>query len=156
MFENALSRPNTSTRLSPRDPFFNLVDRFFSDDFMNGVFNRSTGDGESRGWLPAVDLIENDTAFLATVDLPGLSKDDVDISLEDNVLTLSGERTFKAENGDGTKFRRLERAYGSFRRAFTLPPGVDVTKVEASFDNGVLSVTLPKAETAKPRKINIS
>lgn len=154
MFETALTRPKTSVRLAGRDPFFSLFDRFLDDDFFGGLANRA--EGESRNWLPPVDLIENDTAFIATVDLPGLTKKDVEVALEDNVLTLSGERNFENKEGNGTKFRRVERSYGSFRRAFTLPPGVDTSKVDAIFKDGVLTLTMPKSETAKPRKISIS
>lgn len=154
MFETSLTRPNAAIRLAGRDPFFSLFDRFLNDDFIGGLVNRA--ENETQGWMPPVDLIENDTAFVATVDLPGLTKKDVEVSLEDNVLTLSGERNFENKEGNGTKFRRIERSYGAFRRAFTLPPGVDVGKVEALFKDGVLTLTLPKSETAKPRKISIS
>lgn len=156
MFENALTRSNAG-RLANRDPLFSFIDRFFNDETLGNLMSRSgTGDGETRGWLPPVDILENDTAFLATVDLPGLTKKDVEVSIEDNVLTLSGERTFKNEGDDSTKFRRVERAYGAFRRSFTLPPGIDAGKVEAAFKDGVLTLTMPKSETAKPRKISIS
>lgn len=154
MFETALTRPNSSTRLAGRDPFFSLFDRFLNDDFFAPLVSR--GESETRGWLPAVDLIENDAAFIASVDLPGLGKKDVDVSLEDNVLTISGERKFENKENEGTKFRRVERSYGTFQRSFTLPPGVDGGKVEAIFKDGVLTLTMPKSEAAKPRKISIS
>ena len=154
MFQTSLTRPNASVRLTGRDPFFSLFDRFLSDDFFGGLENRS--EGENKSWTPAVDLLENDTAFVATVDLPGLTKKDVEVALEDNVLTISGERNFENKEDNGTKFRRVERSYGVFRRAFTLPPGVDTAKVDAIFKDGVLTLTMPKSDTAKPRKISIS
>lgn len=138
-----------------RDPFVNFVDRFFNEvawPTAGGVEN-----GGDRGWIPAMDIVENEDAFVATADLPGLTKDDIDISLEDGALSISGERKIQHTEGDGNKgFRRLERSYGAFHRSFTLPQGVDVEKVEAKFADGVLSLTLPKAETARSRKISIS
>jgi HSP20 family protein len=108
-----------------------------------------------RRWLPAMDLVETDDEFVLKADLPGLSEGDVSIELEDNVLTVSGER--KAEHQDKKEgFVRVERAYGSFRRSLTLPEGVDPEKVAATFDKGVLEVHIPKPEERKPRKVAIS
>jgi len=156
MLDTALTRANNSlSRLSNRDPFFGLIDRFMGDDFFGNLVSRGAEAGDNRPWMPAVDIVETDAAFVANVDLPGLSKKDVEVSIEDNVLTLSGERVFKGGE-ENSKFRRIERAYGSFRRSFALPPGIDAGKVEATFKDGVLSLTMPKSETAKPRKISIS
>lgn len=135
-----------------RDPIFSFVDRFFNEV---GYPTQETS-GDNRDWVPAVDIQETEDAFVATADLPGLSKDDIDVSLEDGVLTIAGERRFVNEEEEGKTFRRIERAYGTFRRAFTLPQGVDAENVEAKFKDGVLHLTLPKSPAAKARKIAIS
>src|SRR4051812_34771689 len=108
-----------------------------------------------RRWMPAMDLVETDEHFVLRADLPGLTEGDVNIEVEDNVLTVSGER--KAEH-ETTKegYHRVERAFGTFSRALTLPEGVDAEAVEASFDKGVLEVRIPKPEQPKPRKISIA
>lgn len=153
MFHTTLTRrPITRTRTLSRDPFFNLMDRFLTDG-TSGALDTSAGTTE-RTWMPPVDIIETDAAFTATVDLPGLTKDDIELSLEDNVLTLSGQRT--SETSEDTKVRRSERAFGRFTRTFTLPREVDGSQVTAAFENGVLSLTLPKSEMAQVRKIEIA
>lgn len=114
------------------------------------------GNGGASGtrWLPAMDLIETDDHFVLRADLPGLSEDDVKVELEDNVLTVSGER--KAEHESRKEgFYRLERAYGNFARSLTLPEGVDGENIAASFDRGVLEVRIPKPEQRKPRRVSI-
>ena len=115
----------------------------------------TTADGNGfRRWIPAMDLVETDDHFVLRADLPGLTKDDVSIELEDRVLTVSGER--KAEHEDRHEgYYRVERAFGSFSRSLTLPEGVEPDSVEASFDNGVLEVRIPKPEERKPRKVEI-
>jgi HSP20 family protein len=126
---------------------------------MNRLFNAAFdtpagGGGGARRWTPAMDLLEIEDAFVLRADLPGLGEDDVNIELEDNVLTVSGER--KAEHEDKREgFYRLERASGSFSRSLTLPKGVDPEAVTAAFDRGVLEVRIPKPEQRKPRKISI-
>jgi HSP20 family protein len=126
---------------------------------MNRLFNAAfdtpaAAGGGARRWTPAMDLLETEEAFVLRADLPGLAEDDVNIELEDNVLTLSGER--KAEHEDRREgFYRLERASGAFSRSLTLPKGVDAEAVTASFDRGVLEVRIPKPEQRKPRKISI-
>ena len=154
MFTTALTRKPSPSFFSTRDPFNGLFDRAF-DNFWNDSDFVADGESGQRTWLPAVDIYENDDAFVATADLPGLKKDDIDVALEDNVLTVSGERKFEAREGEGS-FRRVERSYGTFRRSFALPRGVDSTKVEAKFKDGVLTLTLPKSEVAKGRKITVS
>jgi HSP20 family protein len=110
--------------------------------------------GQARRWVPAMDLVETDEHFVLRADLPGLSEEDVQIELEDNVLTLSGQR--KAEHEERQEgFYRVERAFGSFSRALTLPQGVDPEAVTAAFDKGVLEIRIPKPEARKPRKIAI-
>jgi HSP20 family protein len=131
---------------------------------MNRLFNTffetpSTGGGGGNGgalrrWLPAMDLVETDEHFVLRADLPGLSEGDVAIELEDNVLTVAGER--KAEHEDKREgFYRVERSFGQFRRSLTLPEGIDADGITASFDKGVLEVRIPKPEERKPRKVAI-
>jgi HSP20 family protein len=107
-----------------------------------------------RRWIPAMDLVETDDHFVLRADLPGLGEDDVAIELEDNVLTVSGER--KAEHEDTREgFYRLERASGAFRRSLTLPDGVDAEGISAKFDKGVLEIRIPKPAEHKPRRVAI-
>jgi HSP20 family protein len=115
----------------------------------------TSGNGESaRRWIPAMDLVETEDHFVLKADLPGLSEGDVNLEVEDNVLTISGER--KAEHEDKREgYVRVERAYGAFRRSLTLPEGIDPDGVSASFDNGVLEVRIPKPEERKPRRVAI-
>ena len=122
----------------------------------NTAFDTSPGGngGGSRRWAPAMDLLETEDHFVLRADLPGMTQSDVNIELEDNVLTVSGER--KAEHEEKREgFYRVERAFGSFSRSLTLPKGVDADAVTAGFDNGVLEVRIPKPEERKPRKITI-
>ena len=123
----------------------------------NTFFDAPTGAGQApaRRWIPAMDLAESESDFILRADLPGLSEQDVKIELEDNVLTVSGER--KSEHEERKEgFYRAERAYGSFSRSLTLPEGVDPERVSATFDRGVLEVRVPKPEAKKPRKVAIS
>ncbi|PYJ07402.1 MAG: heat-shock protein Hsp20 [Verrucomicrobia bacterium] len=107
------------------------------------------------GWTPALDLYQNNDNIVAVVELPGMRKEDIELSLHDGTLTISGERKEEAsqENGNAT---RTERSTGKFRRSITLPTQVDVNKITASYKDGILTVTLPKAEEAKPRQIQIN
>jgi HSP20 family protein len=129
---------------------------------MNRLFNTffdtpTPGNGGAnalRRWIPAMDLVETDEHFVLKADLPGLTEADVNLEVEDNVLTVSGER--KAEHEDKREgYVRVERSFGSFRRSLTLPEGIDPEAVQASFDNGVLEVRIPKPEERKPRKVAI-
>ena len=113
------------------------------------------GNGSTlRRWMPAMDLLETDSHFVLRADLPGMSEEDVNIEVEERVLTVSGER--KAEHTERKdSYQRIERAFGSFSRSLTLPDGVDAEAVSASFDRGVLEVQIPKPEQRKPRKVSI-
>jgi HSP20 family protein len=123
------------------------VNRLFNS-FFEGT------NGGARRWTPAVDLVESDRHLILKADLPGLGEDDVHIEVADNVLTISGDRkTESEERKEG--YYRLERAFGSFSRSLTLPDGVDSDKIDASFDNGVLEVKIPKPEEVKPQRISI-
>jgi HSP20 family protein len=130
---------------------------------MNRLFNtffeapaQGSGTGATlRRWIPAMDLVETEDDFVLRADLPGLSENDVNIELEDSVLTISGER--KAEHEERKEgYYRVERASGHFARSLTLPVGVDPNGVRASFDRGVLEVRIPKPEERKPRKVEIA
>lgn len=108
----------------------------------------------SRPWSPAVDIFETENELVLKADLPDIDPKNVGISLENGTLTLKGERKFESEN-NGKGFHRIERSYGKFVRAFSLPDTVEGDKVKADYKSGVLTVTLPKKEVAKPRTINI-
>ena len=105
-------------------------------------------------WVPPVDILERNDHFVIRAELPGLDRNDMDVHVEDGVLTLKGERKREAEPEEGNAFR-TERIYGAFTRSFTLPTTVDASKVSAAYKDGVLTVTVPKAEAAKPKKIEI-
>jgi HSP20 family protein len=122
-----------------------LFDRFFEGRAANGT---------ARRWIPAMDLVETDDHLVLRGDLPGMTEDDVNIEIKDNVLIVSGER--KAEREDKREgYHRVERAFGSFSRSLSLPAGVDADKVQANFDNGVLEVRIPKPAEAKPTRVEI-
>ena len=106
------------------------------------------------GWSPALDLYQNSDNVVAIVELPGMRKEDIEISLHDGMLTISGERETKATNGENAE--RTERVSGKFRRSITLPARVDAGKVSATYKDGLLTVTLPKAEEAKPKQIKVN
>lgn len=108
----------------------------------------------ARPWGPAVDIVENDKELVVSADLPGVKLEDVEVKIEDGTLTLSGSRKFENEDNKNG-YHRIERSYGQFHRAFALPDSVDATKVAAGFDNGVLKVTLPKKEIARPRTVKV-
>jgi HSP20 family protein len=113
------------------------------------------GGGNVRRWIPAMDLVEEGDHFVLRADLPGVSEEDVNIELEDNVLTVSGER--KSEHGESREgYHRVERVAGRFARSLTLPDGVDPESIQARFENGVLTVRIPKPEQRKPRRVAIN
>jgi len=122
----------------------------------NTLFDTPTGTAAvQRRWVPAMDLSETDDAYILRADLPGLTPEDVRIEMEGRVLTVSGERKAEHETEDAG-YRRVERSFGRFRRAMTLPAGVDPEAITASFDNGVLTVRVPKPEAIKPHKVEIA
>lgn len=106
------------------------------------------------GWSPALDIYQNNDNVVARIELPGMKKEDIEISLQDGTLTISGER--KSEGSDGDKAERSERYIGKFRRSVSLPTQVDAAKVSATYRDGILTVTLPKAEEAKPKQIQVN
>ncbi len=129
-----------------------LFNRFFDT---NSVGNGGSGTTQLRRWIPAMDVVEAGDDFVLRADLPGLTEQDVKIELEDDVLTISGER--KAEHEERKEgYYRVERASGSFSRSLTLPGGVDPTAVHATFNHGVLEVRIPKPAERQPHKVAIS
>lgn len=129
-------------------------------DELNSLFELPSWSNAGRagqlftGWSPALDLYQSADNITAIVELPGMRKEDIDISLHDGALTISGERTREGANGD--KAERTERYVGTFRRTIALPTNVDANKVSATYRDGILTVTLPKAEEAKPKQIQVS
>jgi HSP20 family protein len=128
---------------------------------MNRLFNTffdapTGGDGApSRRWVPAMDVVEHEDHFVLRADLPGLDEGDISIELQDDVLTVGGERAPEHEQA-GSGFYRLERPTGAFSRTLTLPDGVDADAIAASFQKGVLEIRIPKPEQRKPRRVSIS
>src|SRR5436309_13491537 len=132
----------------------NEMNRLFNTFFDEPSAGENSGTSLRR-WIPPMDLVETDDDFVLRADLPGLTEADVNIELEDSVLTVSGER--KAEHEERKEgYYRVERASGNFSRSLTLPEGIDPEKVQASFEHGVLEVRIPKPGQRKPRKVTIS
>jgi HSP20 family protein len=130
------------------DPLVNF--RAFEDAFTRML----TQPQNNRPWTPAVDIFETENELVLKADLPDIDPKDATVRVENQTLTISGERKFDSEKAE-KGFHRIERSYGSFTRSFTLPNTFDTGNVAASFKNGVLTVTLPKKEAAKPRQIKI-
>ncbi len=132
------------------------LNRVLEDFFRRATPQAEAGEEEvvQSTWTPAVDVKETDDSLQLYVELPGIDKNKVDISLESGVLTVSGERHF--EEGERESYRRVERAYGLFNRSFRVPRDVDSSQVTATYRDGVLHLELPKAEAAKPRQIEIA
>jgi HSP20 family protein len=134
--------------LAKVDPFRDL--RTFEDEFdrlMGRAFSRDT-------WMPALDVKESSDRFEVTVDLPGLEPKDVNVTFEEGMLTIGGKRQFQ-EDDKGDTWHRIERGFGTFARSIRLPQTADTERIEASFDKGVLKVSVPKTEQAKPRTIEV-
>lgn len=143
-----------------RSPFFELNSL---QDRMNQLFNQTFGSFENFGFeqpltsenfLPPVDILENEHNITIQAEIPGVKQEDLNITLENNVLTITGERKFEHEEKK-ENFHRMERRFGKFTRSFTLPASVDAEKVNANFENGLLNITLPKREEFKAKQITI-
>jgi HSP20 family protein len=140
------------------DPFRDLrtlqeeVNRLFSTNLTRGFGEEGIGRG---AWNPSVDIYENKDQIVLEAELPGMNRDDFELSVENNVITLRGERQFEKKE-DSDNYHRVERSYGSFTRSFTLPQSVSADGATAEYRNGVLRVTLPKREETKARRIEIS
>ncbi len=143
----ALVRWDSGRELDTLQSEMNRVfDTFFGNRPGNGI--------ASRRWVPAMDLVEDDSSLVLRADLPGISEDDVEIEVKDRVLTVSGERKAE-EKKEGEGYYRVERSFGSFSRSLTLPEGVEAEQVEAAFDNGVLEVRIPRPKEQKPHRVEI-
>jgi HSP20 family protein len=128
-------------------------------DRMNRLFDETGGGrrGEPSSttvWNPAVDIHETENEIVVKAEVPGIEKDQIELSLENNVLTLKGERRFEKDAKE-ENFHRIERSYGSFNRSFTIPAVVDESKIAADYKEGVLTITLPKTQKAKAKQIAI-
>jgi HSP20 family protein len=138
-------------RWQPRESFAlqreidNLVHNFWGD----------LDEKNESSWHPQIDVAESGDAFKVQAELPGLKKDDIQVTFEDSVLVIEGERKHEDEKTDKNYFRR-ERTYGKFKRSFKLGTEVEVDKISAAYQDGILTLTLPKAETAKPRQIEVA
>ena len=128
---------------------WNAFNDLFADDF----WPRSAP--ARREYLPAVDVSEDDGSYLVNADLPGLKPEDVNVTVENNVLTVSGERSFE-NRSERHGYHRIERRYGSFKRSFALPEGVDVDSIEALVEHGTLTVKIPKPQVAQTKKIQVA
>ena len=145
---NNVTRWNPAVAYLNREPFARLFENFLNEAAQGEEVS-------NRNWVPPVDIQETEEGYRLQAELPGLTKEDIDITLENNVLRLSGERKFERDVKNES-FHRVERTYGTFSRAFSLPQQVNAEGVQAGFENGVLTILVPKAEQAKPRKISIS
>lgn len=135
--------------LSHFDPFANL--RTF-EDAVSRMLNEPRG---NRPWSPAVDIFETENELVLKADLPDVEQDKINVRVEDQTLTIEGQRKFeKDETGKGG-YHRIERSYGHFTRSFSVPQSFDTEKITASYKNGVLRVSLPKREAAKPKQIKV-
>ncbi len=143
----------TTMTLMRYDPFADFPTglRLFQDTVSRLLSEPPT----SRPWAPPVDILETDNELIVKADLPDVSLRDIDIQVENGTLTLKGERKFEKTEGEAGGYHRIERSYGSFVRCFSLPESVDAEKVKADYKQGVLTVTLPKKELAKPRTIKV-
>ena len=129
------------------------VNRLFNDLLVHqGLMN---GEGDTlRDWVPAVDVLENTDNILIKAELPGMDMKDIHLEVEDQKLTITGEKKLEHED-KRENYQRVERVYGTFQRSFTLPSSVSAEKINASYERGVLTITLPKKEETRPRKIDI-
>ena len=125
-------------------------------DRLNQMFSDFYGQAFSRAWVPAVDIYETDAhEVVLKAELPDLKREDINLTFENGVLTLKGERTFEQE-AKKENFQRIERRHGTFSRSFTLPNTVDATRISAAYKDGVLTIRLPQREEAKPKQIAVN
>jgi HSP20 family protein len=136
------------------EPFRDLVSMRDDMDRLFETFFGSSKSDPDHYWKPAIDIEENNGNLMVKAEIPGMVKDDIKVSVQDDVLTISGERTRENEHKDKT-VHRIERCYGQFRRMIRLHAAVDADKVKATYKDGVLNVTLPKPESLKPKNIDV-
>jgi len=139
------------------DPFRDLItlrermNRLFEDAF---PYRGEEKELIASSWAPAVDIYEKENALVLTTEVPGIDEKDIEIKIEDNTLTLKGERKFEKETKE-ENYHRIERSYGSFHRSFTLPRYIDEDKINAEYENGVLKITMPKKAELKAKKVKV-
>jgi HSP20 family protein len=143
------------TTLSRFEPFRNTsslqdqINRFF-----NEALDRSSDEASLTPWAPAVDIYETEQALVVKADLPDIKPEDLDIRVENNILTIRGERKFEKQVNE-ENYLRVERSYGSFSRSFSLANSVNAEAIQADYKNGVLTLSIPKREEAKPKQIKV-
>ena len=135
------------------DPFVKSFDRFFEES-VRALSQNTFRDSEKEAWSPQVDIYEDDNTYILKADLPGLNKEDIHVDLDDNTLSIRGEKKFEEKNSKDN-YVRVERKHGKFVRSFAISDNVDVEKINAIYKDGVLEVTLPKKEEAKPKQFKI-
>jgi HSP20 family protein len=147
---------NFLTRFERWDPFEELsVLRNRMDRLINRMGDEiETTPAKIANWAPTADIVETKDALIVKAELPGLTEKEINVEVENGVLTISGERKFEQETKE-KNFLRVERAYGKFIRTLTLPPNVETDKIHAAFNDGLLELTIPKKEEAKPKKITL-
>jgi HSP20 family protein len=139
------------------DPFRDIITL---REKMNRLFEDAvTARGEEKDmisstWTPSVDIYENENSLVLTAEVPGVDENNIEIKIEDNTLSLKGERIFEKETNE-ENYHRIERSYGSFYRSFTIPRNVDQEKIKAEHDNGVLRITMPKKPESKPKTVKV-
>ncbi len=144
------------TRRSDFPPYTPVAEVNGMEQLFRRMFNDPLGGGGGMMWSPSVEVADTTDAMVLTAELPGMSEEDLSLTIENNVLTISGEKKTEREvGGSDERFLISERFYGSFQRAFTLPTTVDAEKVEAEFDRGILTITLPKTPQSKGRVISV-
>jgi HSP20 family protein len=130
------------------------MERMFDEMLGNGLWRTSEKRPLRGTWVPAINILEKDDAVQITADLPGLKTEDVEVTVDEGILTIRGERKLD-ETTEGETYHRVERLYGLFERTFNLPTSIDAAKIEARFANGEMVLTLPKREESKPRSVKI-
>jgi HSP20 family protein len=139
---------------NPFQEFENLIDRYNKSS--GGAIRKSAdNDLNFSDWAPSVDIEEDAERYLITADLPGVDKENIDVKLDNGMLSIRGEKRTETETDKGGKHHRRERFHGTFARSFTLPDSIDADKVDATYKDGVLTLAIPKVETAKSRSIDI-
>jgi HSP20 family protein len=140
--------PTRNAWVSPLERLYALQRDF------DRVFEGETNNG-SQSWVPPMDVVETGDEVLCHLEVPGLSTDDIEIRVQDNMLVVAGEKKLEQNEQQEGGFRSIERRYGRFERSFTLPRTIDTNNVKARHENGVLTIVLPKMETSKPRRVQI-
>jgi HSP20 family protein len=139
---------------NPFQEFESLLERY-NKSGRNALSNQSDTDLSFADWAPSVDIEEEEDSYKIKADLPGVDKKDIDVKMENGMLSIRGEKHTETESGKGSKRHRTERFHGSFARSFTLPNSVQADKIDAAYKDGVLTLVIPKSEQARPKSIDI-